>query len=132
MHTPSTFSFPDQLRHQMARSLGPEGHDELAEEIDFWQDSMRGKYDNMSISDQVYAKRIHNWYEAQIRSHGYQSRDFHIPASKMMLLQKFREDPNYHLKNLVELVLRSLLDQFYKLEGRSVKVLRTTDIDDVS
>lgn len=74
---------------------------------------------------------VFNWYWKQVRTRSYQAPNWRIPAERTALFQKFRSDPCYHLKNLVEIVTRGLVEDMLRAEGHDAKVMITSDSDDV-
>lgn len=54
-----------------------------------------------------------------------------IPPERTLLFEQFRNDPNYHLKNIVEIAARNLVEGMLRSDGIEAKVLLTSDTDDV-
>lgn len=94
--------------------------------IDSWQSAIKAEGEPTKE-----AVNIHNWYWSQVRSRSYQAPSWRITPERTALFQKFRSDPYYHLKNLVEIVARSLVEEMLKAEGLDAKVMVTSDSDDV-
>lgn len=77
------------------------------------------------------AEAIHSWYWKESRSQSYQAPNWKISPERSVLFQQFRSDPNYHLKNLVEVVARNLVEEMLRSDGIDAKVMLTSDSDDV-
>lgn len=121
------------LRDGLARSLGIEGHDALIEQIDFWQDAIKGRYKKEELieSEQRRAETINTWYWKESQSQSYQAPNWKISSERSLLFQQFRSDPNYHIKNLVEVVARNLVEEMLRSDGIDASVSLTSDSDDV-
>lgn len=77
-------------------------------------------------------KNIFQWYTERLSSATYQAPNWKISPEKSILFQKFRSDPWYHLKNLVEIVIREFIEADLRDQGyNDAKVWRTSDTDDV-
>lgn len=72
-----------------------------------------------------------HWYWGESRSRSYQAPSWRISPERSELFRQFREDPNYHLKCLVELVARGLVEEMLRSDGIDATVTVTSDSDDV-
>jgi hypothetical protein len=81
--------------------------------------------------DQRKAEAINRWYWNESQTQSYQAPNWKITPERTLLFQQFRSDPNYHLKNLVEIVARNLVEEMLRSDGINAKVLLTSDSDDV-
>lgn len=104
--------------------------DEIYREISFWQRSIGGKKDYMTETQKLGAENIKTWYELESKTRSYHAPNWKISADKTLLLARFRNDPNYHIKNIVELTIRSLIFEMLRADGIDAKVVVTSDSDD--
>lgn len=121
------------LLYRLARSLGVEGHDVLIKRINFWQTAMKGEFDseNSSTKEIQEMKRVHDWYRNELKSYSYAAPGWEIRTERALLFQEFRNDPYYHLKNLVEVVMRQVINELLRSQGVEAVVYLTSDSDDV-
>jgi len=108
---------------------------QMHDRIDFWLDSIKHFYDKKSpeTSMSIEWQNIAMWYLRESKAHSYQARNWKIDPKYLALFQEFRSDEFYHLKNLVEVVLREIVELKLMAEGfREVQVYRTSDHDDVT
>lgn len=137
-HSAATHSYPANARNhhdnrgavslrdsllQYERHLSRE---RLSHEVDFWMDSIKGK----EKADPA-ALNVSKWYWNEVGSRSYQAPNWRITPERSALFHQFRSDPYYHLKNLVEIVSRTLVDDLLKSSGLDVEVMITSDSDDV-
>lgn len=103
----------------------------MTEQIDFWQDAIKGKYKETDLDreERERAEFINAWYWKESQS--YQAPNWKISPERALLFQQFRSDPNYHLKNLVEIVARNLVEEMLRSDGIEATVSLTSDSDDV-
>ena len=129
-HSPIT---PDPLKYTLSQGRNPLEKKELLDTIDAWQNAIKGRHRlrNMSERDRTRAERINQWYWNEVLSRKYEARSWRITPERALLFQQFRSDPNYHLKNLVEVVARGLVEDMLRAEGKDVVVSLTSDSDDV-
>lgn len=121
------------LKDGLVRGFWYEWHETFSEHIDLWQDAIKGKHAHKSLSEgeQKSAEAIHAWYWKESQSRSYQAPSWKITPERALLFQQFRSDPNYHLKNLVEIVGRHLVEEMLRSEGIQARVSLTSDSDDV-
>lgn len=129
----SGFRGAETLRDGLARSLGIEGHDELVKRIDFWQHAMSGAYKLRNLPpDEIRASEVvYKWYTQELQHHSYHSPTWKVLPERAELFRQFLEDPYYHLKNLVEVVMRQVLEEMLRLQGVDATVYLTSNGDDV-
>jgi len=131
-HSPG-FRGAETLRDGLARSLGMEGHDTLVEQIHYWQDAMSGAYKLRNLPpDEIQASEaVYKWYTQELQHHSYHSPTWIVRPENAELFRAFLEDPYYHLKNLVEVVMRQLLEEMLRSQGVDATVYLTSNGDDV-
>ena len=79
---------------------------QLLKEMEFWIDAIKGEeYDDERSAN------IKNWYEKENALYSYAVPNWGMPPEHTILFREFREDPYYHLKNLVEVVGRTLVEE---------------------
>ena len=83
----------------------------LLENIEFWIGAI--KEEN---PEDIHTKNIHDWYEKENTLHSYATANWGVPPEHTALFREFREDPYYHLKNLVEIVGRTLVEEMLNAE----------------
>lgn len=134
LQTASTFQSPHLSANRGAASLRDalvknERHlskERLLAEIESWQSAIKGKN-----KENPEMRNVFNWYWSEVNSRSYQAPNWRIAPERSALFQKFRSDPYYHLKNLVEIVARGLVEEMLRSEGLDAKVMITSDSDDV-
>ncbi len=78
-------------------------------------------------------RNIAKWYLNESSSRSYEGRNWKVDPKYLVLFQEFRSDEFYHLKNLVEVVMREIVELTLVAEGyREVQVYQTSDNDDVT
>lgn len=126
----------------LTRFESAESREFLKDKIDFWQESIKGKYQKHTVPQQgetipeqdeqsLRAERIQKWYWKESQSRSYQAPNWRITPERAALFHKFRSDPNYHIKNLVEVVSRVLVEETLRSCGEDAHVVMTSDSDDV-
>lgn len=123
----------ETLRDGLARSLGMKGYDILVAQIHRWQHAMSGAYKLRNLPpDEIQASEaVYKWYTQELSLHSYHSPTWKVLPEQAELFREFLEDPYYHLKNLVEVVMRQLLEEMLRLQGVDVTVYLTSNGDDV-
>lgn len=107
-------------------------HDEtISRQISYWQRSVKGTEDYMSPSEKLGSQNIKNWYNLESKTRSYNAPEWKISPDRTALFERFRNDPNYHIKNIVELATRSLIFEMLRADGIDAKVVVTSDSDDV-
>lgn len=114
------------LRDSLLRHERHLSRERLDREIESWMDAIKGKE-----KDDPAAVNVSNWYWNEVGSRSYQAPNWRITPERSVLFHKFRSDPYYHLKNLVEIVSRGLVEDLLKSSGLDVEVMITSDSDDV-
>lgn len=114
------------LRDALVKNERHLSKERLLREIESWQDAIKGKNRSDSASENV-----RQWYWNEVRSRSYQAPSWKIAPERSALFQQFRSDPYYHLKNLVEIVARGLVEEMLRSEGVEAQVYVTSDSDDV-
>lgn len=114
------------LRDALVRDELHLSRERLLKNIRFWQESIKGK----NVSDPA-ALNVSRWYWKESRSHSYQAPNWRVPPERSALFAKFRSDEYYHLKNLVEIVGRTIIEETLRASGADVTVMVTSDSDDV-
>lgn len=99
--------------------------------ISYWQRSVNGQMEYMTSEEKIGAKNIQSWYDFESKGRSYKAPNWKVPPERTALFAEFRNDPNYVIKNIVELVTRSLIFEMLKADGITAKVMITTDSDDV-
>lgn len=104
------------------------------DQIDFWLYAIKNLYNkNPETPLNREAVNIAKWYFSESKSKSYQARNWKIEPRHAALFQAFRSDEFYHLKNLVEIVMREIVEITLKAEGFAhVEVYRTSATDDVT
>jgi len=103
-------------------------------QIDFWLFAIKNYHERNRSDIQMNqeGQNIAKWYMEASKSKSYQARNWRVDPKYTALFQKFRSDPFYHLKNLVEVVMREIVEITLVAEGfEKVQVYRTSDTDDV-
>lgn len=123
----------ESLKNGLARDLWVEEKNILIKKVEFWQDAVSGRYKKMNLEkrDREQSEAIYRWYWKEIQDHSYQAASWKISPERSLLFQEFRSDPNYHLKNLVEVVGRQLMEEIFRARGLNPNVMLTSDSDDV-
>ncbi|MDD5376884.1 MAG: hypothetical protein PHH16_02080 [Candidatus Gracilibacteria bacterium] len=105
----------------------------LAKQINFWESAVSGNYRSMKLGKKEYKESevINKWYLEEVQSRSYQAPNWKISPERALLFQQFRSDPNYHLKNLVEVVIRDLVEDMLRSDHIEASVSLTSDSDDV-
>ena len=85
----------------------------------------------MGKEEREQSEAIHAWYWKESQSRSYQAPSWKISPERALLFQQFRSDPNYHLKNLVEVVARNLVEEMLRSDGIDATVSLSSDSDDV-
>lgn len=131
-HSPG-FRGAETLRDGLARSLGMEGHDGLVAQIHRWQHAMSGAYKlrNLPPDEIQSSEAVYKWYTQELQHHSYHSPTWIVRPENAELFRAFLEDPYYHLKNLVEVVMRQLLEEMLRSQGVDATVYLTSNGDDV-
>lgn len=106
-------------------------HDTIHREIAYWQQSVKGTENYMTEAQKLGAKNIKSWYDLEAKTRSYNAPDWKVSPRNAVLFEKFRNDPNYHIKNIVELAARSLIFEMLRADGIDAKVVVTSDSDDV-
>lgn len=106
-------------------------HSTIHQEIAYWQRSIKGQTDYMDQNQKLGAKNIKDWYDIESKTRSYNAPEWKVTAERTVLFERFRNDPNYHIKNIVELITRSLILEMLKADGIDAKVYVTSDSDDV-
>lgn len=84
---------------------------QLLKEMEFWIDAIKGE----ECQDER-STNIKNWYEKENALYSYAMPNWGVPPEHTALFREFREDPYYHLKNLVEVVGRTLVEEMLNAE----------------
>ncbi len=85
----------------------------------------------MTAQEKLGAKNIKDWYDIESQTRSYKSPNWKLSPERIALFKEFRDDPNYHIKNIVELIARSLILEMLRADGVEAKVFATSDSDDV-
>lgn len=86
----------------------------------------------MSESDANFANNIRVWYRQTRETYEAKSPKWEVRNPREQeLLQKFKEDRNYPVKNIAEMAMRDVLEGYLYKQGIKGKVLITSDHDDV-
>lgn len=96
----------------------------------FWQNAVKWNHAYLSQEQIKTAQNIKSWYDFQ-KSFSYSSNKYRIDTKKTLLLQNFKQDPNYIFKNIVEMLVRKLLKDHFLHKWVDAKVFITSDADDV-
>lgn len=107
----------------------------MFDRIDFWLYSIKNfhKKNSPDVRLSPEGRNIAKWYLQESKSRTYQGRNWKIDPKYVALFQEFRSDEFYHLKNLVEVVMREIVELTLISEGfQDVQVYRTSDNDDVT
>lgn len=105
--------------------------DDIHYQISYWQRSIMGQETYMTAEEKTGSQNIQDWYNLESKTRSYHVPNWKTSPDRTVLLQRFRDDPNYHLKNLVELVSRSLVFEILRADGIDARVMVTSDSDDV-
>lgn len=107
-------------------------HEEnIHHDISYWQRSVKGTQEYMTSTEKLGAENIKSWYDLESKVRSYNAPGWKIAPERTALFMEFRNDPNYTIKNLVELVTRSLIFEMLRADGIDAKVQVTSDTDDV-
>lgn len=107
-------------------------HEEnIHHDISYWQRSVKGNQEYMNASEKLGALNIKSWYELESKTRSYNAPGWKISPERTALFAQFRNDPNYTIKNLVELATRSLIFEMLRADGIDAKLAVTSDSDDV-
>lgn len=104
-------------------------------QIDFWLYAIKHFHlkNRPDVQMSQEGRNIAKWYLDESKSKSYQARNWRIDPKYAALFQEFRSDEFYHLKNLVEVVMREIVEITLVAEGfTQVQVYRTSDTDDVT
>ncbi len=107
----------------------------MYERIDFWLYSIKNFYRKNKPHVRISPEglRIAKWYFKESKSKTYQAPNWKIDPKYSVLFHEFRSDEFYHLKNLVEVIMREIVEITLVAEGfKNVQVYRTSDTDDVT
>lgn len=104
--------------------------EKIQDDAAFWQNAIKGNYAYLSPEQTKTAQNIKSWYDFE-KSFSYSSPKYRIDAKKTLLLQNFKQDPNYIFKNIVEMLARKLLKDHFTQKRVDAKVYTTSDADDV-
>ena len=85
----------------------------------------------MTMEQKEGAKNIREWYTNESKFRTYNVPEWKVSPERTLLFERFRNDPNYHIKNIVELMTRSLILEMLKADGIDAKVYVTSESDDV-
>lgn len=92
-----------------------EGQNTFSQKIDFWQGAIKGLHtkERMLIGkDKRHSEMVHSWYWGkETQSHSYQAPSFIISDKDRERFAYFRKDPYYHLKKMVEIIARHLVQE---------------------
>lgn len=105
--------------------------EDIYKEISYWQRSIGGNEEYMTSQEKIEARNIKSWYDFESKSRSYSAPEWKISPERTALFTAFRNDPNYHIKNIVELATRSLIFEMLRADGIDAKVQVTSDSDDV-
>ena len=105
---------------------------ELGRNIEMWMNALEHSQNgNQQVNNlTTEEKNIRNWYITTCKIGTYQAPNWQIEPRYTALFAQFRKDHYYHLKNLVEVIIRGSVEALLEKEG-IVKVYRTSDTDDV-
>lgn len=106
-------------------------YDAIEDDLAFWQRAIREQTEYMSSSDLEYTRRIKVWYDNENKNHSYSVEGFRVKPEHSEMFVRFKNDPNYHLKNLVEMVARCMIEEYMRESGLKVETWVTSDCDDV-
>lgn len=106
-------------------------HDTIHQEIAYWQNSIRGEKKYMTPEQKEGVGHIQEWYTSELKYRSYPAPEWKVSPERTVLFERFRNDPNYHIKNIVELITRSLILEMLRADGIDAKVYVTSDSDDV-
>lgn len=104
--------------------------DDIHRQISYWQRSINGNEAYMTPDEKLGAFNIKNWYELETKTRTYRAPNWKLSPERTVLFERFRSDPNYHIKNVVELATRSLIFEMLRADGIDAKVVVTSDSDD--
>ncbi len=102
--------------------------------IDAWQSAIRGAHLRSGEGrNEAFrtAENVRKWYWNESHSRSYQAPSWRISPERSALFAEFRNDPNYHLKCLVEVVARAFVEASLRSDGMDASVMITSDSDDV-
>lgn len=116
------------LQHSLIRNSARQR--DTFEHIDFWMKSIK-EYEAKAVLPRD-GERIAKWYFEQSKKHSYQVEGWKVNDKFTAIFEQFRNDEFYHLKNLLEIVMREMVEILLLEQGfGQVEVLRTSDTDDV-
>lgn len=98
----------------------------LLRDIESWQTAIKAEGEPTPEAVNVF-----DWYWNEVRKRSYHAKNWCVPPDRSALFRQFREDPYYHLKNLVEIVARGLVEEMLRADGLDARVMVTSDSDDV-
>lgn len=108
-------------------------HEEnIHKEIAFWNQSINNQFSLMEESDMYFAHNIRKWYRQTREIHEVRDSRWEVRVPREQeLIQKFKEDRNYPVKNIAEMAVRDVLEAYFRKKGIKVKVFITSDYDDI-
>lgn len=107
-----------------------EHKDSIYRDISYWQRSIKDNKDYMTPDEKLGARNIKTWYDIETKTRSYSVPGWKLSPERTALFERFRNDPNYHIKNIVELAARSLIFEMLRADGIDAKVVVTSDPDD--
>lgn len=101
----------------------------VQQQANLWQQAIKWNLAYLSEEDLKKAQNIKSWYDFE-KSFSYSSEKYRLKPDKALLLQKHRDDHNYIFKNIVEMLVRKLLKDYFTAKWIDAKLYTTSDADD--
>lgn len=128
------FNLPqEEILNGLIKDISEKYNNALSVQIDFWQNAVSEKYKRINHKGKEYreSESVNKWYQQELKSWSYNVPNWKIPPERTLLFRQFRSSQYYYIRNIVSLVIRSLIEEMLQSDGIDAIVFLASDSDTV-
>lgn len=128
------FNLPqEKILNGLINNISEKYNNALLMQIDFWQNAVSEEYKRINPKRKKYKESefVNKWYQQELKSWSYNVPNWKIPSERTLLFRQFRSSQYYYIRNIVSLVMRSLIEEMLRSDGIDATVFLASDSDDV-